>query len=37
MITLAVHPARQLHPLADMVGPQLGAMVGAIGVHHFLM
>ena len=33
MVALAVHPARQAHSLADMLGAKLAAMMGAIGVH----
>ena len=33
VIALAVHPAGQAHRLADLVGAQLAAVVGAIGMH----
>jgi hypothetical protein len=33
MIALAMHPAGQLHLLADMFGAELCAMVRAVGVH----
>ena len=33
MIALAVHPARKTDGLADIGGAELGAVMGAIGVH----
>ncbi len=34
MVALAMHPARQANLGPDVLGPELAAIVGAIGVHH---
>jgi hypothetical protein len=33
MIALAMHPARQFHPRADVAFAELAAIVGTVGVH----